>query len=114
MATQDLTWKHLPSPSGSSLKSQKTNTLEVTECANEMKNGATESDLVPLNIVKAILSLILPMLVEIVNWCFNDETFPDIFKRARILPLHRNGDKEDYSNFELISLLPVSSRIFEN
>ncbi|KAK2723078.1 hypothetical protein QYM36_003318 [Artemia franciscana] len=94
MVIQDLTWKYLPSPSGSSLLSQKSNTLEVTECVNEMKNGARGSDLVPLNVVKAILSFILPMLVEIANGFFNDETFPDIFKRARIVPLHRNGDKD--------------------
>ena len=66
----------------------------MTECVNKMKNGARGSDLVPLNVVKAILSFILPMLVEIANGFFNDETFPDIFKRARIVPLHRNGDKD--------------------
>ena len=94
MVIQDLTLKYLPSPSGSSMLSQKSNPLEVTECVNEMKNGARGSDLVPLNVVKAILSFILPMLVEIANGFFNDETFPDIFKRARIVPLHRNGDKD--------------------
>jgi len=53
------------------------------------------------------------MFVEMVNGCFKDGTFPDIFKRVRIMPLYKGGNWDDYSNFRPTSLLPIFSRIFE-
>ena len=40
-------------------------------------------------------------------------TFPDRLKFSEIKPIHKNGDKAFITNYRLISLFPVFSKIFE-
>ena len=39
--------------------------------------------------------------------------FPDSWKTAQVAPIFKNGDRDDRSNYRLISVLPVLSRLFE-
>ena len=38
---------------------------------------------------------------------------PDQFKLAKVIPLHKGGEKDDVDNYRPISLLPVMSKILE-
>ena len=64
-----------------------------------------------------ILRLSAPFIVEtltyIYNLCIDKNTFPQVFKEAKVIPLFRYGDKSDPSNFRPISILPVLSKPFE-
>ena len=49
----------------------------------------------------------------IYNLCIDKNTFPKVFKEAKVIPLFKSGDKLDPSNFRPISILPILSKRLE-
>ena len=53
-----------------------------------------------------ILRLSAPFIAEtltyIYNLCIDKNTFPQVFKEAKVIPLFKSGDKSDPSNFRPI------------
>ena len=45
---------------------------------------------------------------SVINGCF-----PSEWKKANIIPVHKKGDMQIIKNDQLVSLLPISSKIFE-
>ena len=45
--------------------------------------------------------------------CLNLGTFPDIWKKSNIVPVHKKGDKQIVNNYRPVSLLPVPGKILE-
>ena len=41
------------------------------------------------------------------------ECFPNEWKKADTIPVHKKGDKEIIKNYRPVSLLPICSKIFE-
>ena len=64
-----------------------------------------------------ILRLSVPFIAEtltcIYNLCIDKNTFPQVFKEAKVIPLFKSGDKLDPSNFRPISVLPILSKPFK-
>ena len=64
-----------------------------------------------------VLSKIAPQvvkpLVHIFNLSFSTGIFPCEMKMAKVIPLFKNGNKSDFSNYRLISPLPQFSKILE-
>lgn len=44
---------------------------------------------------------------------FDTGIFPDQLKIARVVPIHKSGDKNALTNYRPISVLPVLSKVFE-
>ena len=65
-----------------------------------------------------VLSRIAPHvvkpLVHIFNLLFSTGIFPSEMKIAKVIPLFKNGNKSDFSNYRPISLLSQFSKILEN
>ena len=40
-------------------------------------------------------------------------SFPDSLKKARVIPIYKEGEKHDINNYRPISILPIMSKIFE-
>ena len=57
-------------------------------------------------------SIVTP-ITFIINKCISEGIFPDSFKTASVIPLHKNGSKLDPNNYRPISILPTLSKIFE-
>ena len=47
------------------------------------------------------------------NLCLHTATFPDKLKVALIIPIYKSGEKDLFTNYRPISLLPIFSKILE-
>lgn len=56
---------------------------------------------------------IVPSLTRLFNICLNSSKFPQMWKHANVLPLHKKDAASDFGNYRPVSLLSVSSKIFE-
>lgn len=63
--------------------------------------------------VKNNLDVFIPLLSYIYNLSINTGTYPDIFKTALVIPVHKSGPKTIMDNYRPISLLPTIAKIFE-
>ena len=74
---------------------------------------ATGTDDLPAKLLKVGAISIAEPLTYIVNLSLRTCVFPNIWKNARICPIHKGGDSTDPSNYRPISILPVMSKIIE-
>ena len=61
----------------------------------------------------SVPTVIGPHVLHIVNSSIVSSTFPDTWKLATVVPLHKSGAKDERSNFRPISILPVLSKVCE-
>lgn len=52
-------------------------------------------------------------ITHVFNLSLKNGKFPDSLKKARIVPIHKNGDKNETSNYSPVSILPAISKIIE-
>ena len=45
--------------------------------------------------------------------CLKQGSVPDELKVARVTPIYKSGGKDEFSNYRLISVLPICSKILE-
>ena len=53
------------------------------------------------------------VLADLINGSVISGVFPDCFKSARVIPLHKSGSKTDRKNYRPISTLPFCSKVYE-
>ena len=63
--------------------------------------------------IKSVAVSIARYLSKLINTCFQEGIFPDSLKIASVIPLHKEGEKNEPTNFRPISLLPTLGKIFE-
>lgn len=66
-----------------------------------------------VRIIKSIKNLIIVPFTKLINLCIRENSFPDAFKKATVIPLFKKGDVDNISNYRPISLLPILSKVFE-
>lgn len=78
-------------------------------------NNSSSNDIYNLNIklIKAAAPVITPVLVHIINNCFETGVFPDILKLCKVIPVHKKGDKDDVDNYRPVTITPVFSKVIE-
>lgn len=59
------------------------------------------------------VNIISPIIASIFNKCITEGTFPNSFKKAEVIPIHKSGSKHDINNYRPISLLSPFSKLFE-
>ena len=62
---------------------------------------------------KISLPVICEYLCNVFDTCFEKGYFPLPFKKAKMIPLNKEGNKNDPANYIPISLLTLFSKIFE-
>ncbi len=67
----------------------------------------------PLFILKEATPCIIDPLTHIVNLSLKNGIVPGICKRARVTPLHKDGDKSNPNNYRPLSILPFIGKIIE-
>ena len=77
-------------------------------------NKATGLDKISARLLKDSGHIIAPTLTSLFNLSLRTGIFPSVWKNARVIPLHKKGDKQDPSNYRPISVLPTLSKILES
>lgn len=80
---------------------------------NNIKTNATGIDDVSLIMIKMCYPVIIPVITHIVNECLRLSVFPSVWKIAKVLPLSKLDQPQDYSDLRPLSILPVLSKVLE-
>ena len=80
---------------------------------NLEKKASSGDDLINNIIVKTSKNETVEILTYLINRSFDEGIFPVSLKKAKVIPLHKDGSKTDVNNYRPISLLTVWSKIFE-
>ena len=85
---------------------------EVEKIISSLKNSKSNVN-VSIRIVKEFKTRLSCVLADIVNLCFSKGIFPNKYKDAIGVPLHKKGAISNVLNFRLLSLLPVFGKVIE-
>ena len=78
---------------------------------NPEKNKTHDHDLISIRIIKICdpsIENTLQINLSIMFWQWKIE-----WKKANVVPAHKNGDKQNLKNYNPISLLPIAGKLFE-
>ena len=76
-------------------------------------NKATGHDQIPAKILKWSIELLAPLLAGIFDSFIEKGEYPEEFKIARVVALHKKGPKNDSDNYRPISILTQLNKILE-
>ena len=92
-------------------------TIQVQEIRDAFAKVKSAKSFGVDNISSFFLKLALPSIENSLALLFNTSietsAFPDLWKIPRVIPILKDGDKADKSNYLPISVLQVITRIFE-
>ena len=97
-------------------KSPEVDEAEVAEIITSLRNKKTPGlDRIENEVLKVTTKIITPRLTTLYRACLRYRTFPEIWKKARIITLLKgNGrDRGDVSSYRPICLLPALSKVLE-
>ena len=66
-----------------------------------------------MSILKKVIQNIVSPLTYICNKSFINGVFPDEMKIAKVIPLFKAGEKNKFTNYRPVSLLPQFSKVLE-
>ena len=88
-------------------------TDEVGKTIVSLKNKKSNTVDIPVLIYKNLSPVLSPLISNLFNSSVESGCFPNVLKIAKVIPLHKGGDKLSIGNYRPISLLPTLSKIFE-
>ena len=92
-----------------------TSPSELSKIIRSLKNKKSAGhDALNSEIVKISLPVICYYSCNVFNNCFEKGYFPLPFKKAKVIPLHKEGTKIDPANYRPISLLTSFYKTFES
>ena len=86
---------------------------EINKIIMAFKNKKSSLLDLPVKLLKFLSNKISPVISDIFNYCFESSAYPSSFKIARVVPVHKGGNKEDVKNYRPISILSSLNKIFE-
>ena len=87
---------------------------EVGNILSGMNNkNSVGVDGISMHMLKISAPIIVPCLTYIFNKSLSEGDYPLRWKQAKIIPLHKSGDKSSPCNYRPIAILPSVSKILE-
>ena len=68
---------------------------------------------ISIRMIKICDSALVKPLSIIFSNCLRTGTFPYIWKKSNVIPVHKKNDKQLIINYRPVSLLPIFGKIFE-
>ena len=88
--------------------------LEVSKIIKQLKNKKSYGhDGISNGILKCCSPVLDSFLADAINKAINEHVFPEALNVAKVIPLYKKGDCEKPGNYQPISLLSSSSKVFE-
>ena len=86
----------------------------VLKIISNLKNSsACGTDEISSGVFKLIKYEITPALTHIINLSISNQTFPSLWKTAKVIPLHKKNETLLPKNYRPVSLLSVLSKVTE-
>ena len=64
-------------------------------------------------ILKLMVDEVLPAITHIVNLSIQHGTFPSLYKRSKVIPLHKKDDPLEAKNYRPVAILCIISKVIE-
>ena len=105
---------YLNNPSCNSFSLFPTDASEICKIVDGFKNKwSAGCDEIPVNILKLSIRFIAEPISKLINSSFSAGIFPNKLKIAKVCPIYKSGEKNSFSNYRPISILPSFSKVFE-
>ena len=113
--TSNVSFKNvLSNRVSSSFVFQEISETEVYDVIKNLKtNKASGIFEISNKFIKMAALIICPIFTKLLNKCFENETFLDVFKISQIIPIPKVNVPQYLQDFRPISLLPTFAKIFE-
>ena len=87
---------------------------DVLDALKDIKSHkATGIDNINARLLKVAALIIVPSVTKIMNLSLASANFPRRWKTAKVTPLFIDGERDNVTNYNPISVLPVLSKIIE-
>ena len=99
-----------------SFQLQKVSVEDVFKVIKSLNNSsATGVDYIDTRTVKIAADIISPALTHIINLSIETNTFPEVWKFAKIIPLLKSSSSDPLlpKSYRPIALLPILSKVLE-
>ena len=88
---------------------------EILNAINSLDTSkSTQSEDIPFKIIKDNADRFPNFIFKNFNKCIIDGKFPDQLKKADVSPVFKKGNYHDKTNYRLVSILPLLSKIYEH
>lgn len=76
-------------------------------------NKACGIDNISATVIKRCSHILSTQISNLINLCFETGQYPDDLKVAKVVPIHKGGDKDKVENYRPISVLPIINNVVE-
>lgn len=88
---------------------------DVRDAVRSLKvNKSVGPDNIPSYIIKGMVDCLLQPLTFLFNLSLKTGTFPDEWKKVKICPIFKKGEKADITNYRPVAILSNVAKIFES
>ena len=87
---------------------------DISKIISNMKSTKScGKDNIDTYVIKLAKEELTPVITHIVNLSISTKTFPNLWKCAKVIPLHKKDEVTIPKNYRPVSLLPITSKVLE-